>query len=110
MHLTVAGASGYVGSVFAHQVRERGHRLSTISQADTQGYQVDQVRNRLLTLSPDFLVNCAGYTGKPNVDACESDKAACLAGNAVLPGVLAEVCNDLSIPWGHVSSGCIFTG
>ena len=27
-----------------------------------------------------------------------------------MPGVLAEVCNDLSIPWGHVSSGCIFTG
>ncbi len=56
------------------------------------------------------MINCAGYTGKPNVDACETDKAACLAGNAVLPGIVAEACDQLQIPWGHVSSGCIYTG
>jgi UDP-glucose 4,6-dehydratase len=33
-----------------------------------------------------------------------------LQGNAVLPGIIREVCESLSIPWGHVSSGCIFTG
>ena len=60
--------------------------------------------------SPDVVVNCAGYTGKPNVDACELDKANCVAGNAVLPGVINEACETLGIPWGHVSSGCIFTG
>jgi dTDP-4-dehydrorhamnose reductase len=27
-----------------------------------------------------------------------------------LPGVIREVCEDLNIPWGHVSSGCIFSG
>jgi UDP-glucose 4,6-dehydratase len=57
-----------------------------------------------------FLINAAGYTGKPNVDACERDKAACLAGNAVLPGVIREACERTSLPWGHVSSGCIYTG
>jgi UDP-glucose 4,6-dehydratase/3,5-epimerase/4-reductase len=38
------------------------------------------------------------------------DKANCLNGNAVLPGVVAETCAEAGIPWGHVSSGCIFTG
>jgi len=37
-------------------------------------------------------------------------KAECLAGNAVLPGVIREVCEHLRLPWGHVSSGCIYTG
>ena len=48
--------------------------------------------------------------GSPNVDACEDAKYECLQGNAVLPGIIREVCEDLKIPWGHVSSGCIYSG
>jgi len=44
------------------------------------------------------------------VDACESAKYECLQGNAVLPGIIREVCEDLKIPWGHISSGCIYSG
>ena len=29
---------------------------------------------------PQFLINAAGYTGKPNVDACETARADTLAG------------------------------
>jgi len=59
---------------------------------------------------PRFLINAAGYTGKPNVDACESDRAGTLAGNALLPQTIAHACAVTDIPWGHVSSGCIFSG
>ena len=64
----------------------------------------------LQSKKPRFLINAAGYTGKPNVDACELAKADCLNGNAVLPGTIRQVCEDLKITWGHVSSGCIFSG
>ena len=57
-----------------------------------------------------FLVNAAGYTGRPNVDACEDHRADTLDGNAVLPGRVREACEQAGIPWGHVSSGCIFNG
>jgi dTDP-4-dehydrorhamnose reductase len=59
---------------------------------------------------PEFLINAAGYTGKPNVDACELHKAECLLGNAVLPGLIATACAEAGVPWGHVSSGCIYSG
>ena len=59
---------------------------------------------------PEFLINAAGYTGKPNVDACELHKTECLFGNAVFPGLVAQACNEAGVPWGHVSSGCIYTG
>jgi dTDP-4-dehydrorhamnose reductase len=59
---------------------------------------------------PEFLINVAGFTGKPNVDACETRKAECLAANAVLPGRIAEACAAAGVPWGHVSSGCIYNG
>ena len=64
------------------------------------------LRNKKVT----HLINAAGFTGKPNVDACESTKYECLQGNAVLPGIIREVCEDLKIPWGHISSGCIYSG
>lgn len=59
---------------------------------------------------PEFLINAAGYTGKPNVDACEVHRAECLMGNAVLPGLVAQACSAEGVPWGHVSSGCIYNG
>ena len=71
---------------------------------------ITSLRNWLKSKNPRFVVNAAGYTGKPNVDACELAKAECLSGNAVLPGIIREVCEDLKIPWGHISSGCIYSG
>ncbi len=80
------------------------------SRADLNIFDPVDLARALDDLSADFLINCAGYTGKPNVDACENDKSACLMGNAVLPGVVAKACREVGIPFGHVSSGCIFTG
>ena len=110
MHITVLGASGYVGTMFCDQIRSRGYTASAISRSDCDLYAPGQLQKKLRDLSPDILINCAGYTGKPNVDACETDKTNCLAGNAILPGLIAEACDALRIPWGHVSSGCIYTG
>lgn len=110
MKIALIGATGYVGGEFASQIRDRGHELVTIGRQNCEVYSVDDLANTLHDQAPDAVVNCAGYTGKPNVDACETDKANCLAGNAVLPGVIAEACHRLELPWGHVSSGCIFTG
>ena len=110
MHVALLGASGYVGSIFAEQIRARGHELSTIGRQNCNLYVPGELEQRLIKIAPDVLINCAGYTGKPNVDACETDKANCLAGNAVLPGVIAEACDRVGVRWGHVSSGCIYTG
>lgn len=110
MHIALIGSTGYVGSQFATEILRRGHRLTSIGRKDCDLYSAGQLETFLRDISPDILVNCAGYTGKPNVDACEADKANCLAGNAVLPGVIAAACRQLGLPWGQVSSGCIFTG
>lgn len=58
----------------------------------------------------DIAVNCSGYTGKPNVDACEDDKATCWEYNVLAPVRTAEVLNLFKIPVIHVSSGCIYQG
>lgn len=58
----------------------------------------------------DAVINCAGVTGVPNVDACELDKKGTIEGNAVYPILLQKACEQQGIPFSHFSSGCIYTG
>ena len=66
--------------------------------------------NYLREKKPAFVLNSAGYTGKPNVDACETARADTLQGNTLLPLMIAQACATTGIPFGHVSSGCIYAG
>lgn len=104
------GGNGYVGTAF-QQALAGLNQPYTVASRDTVDYSD---RDRLIAFLRDsnasFLINAAGYTGRPNVDACELHKAECLSGNAVLPGIIREACEHLDLPWGHVSSGCIYTG
>jgi dTDP-4-dehydrorhamnose reductase len=104
------GSRGYVGREFARQLSSRGISFLPLGRADCELFDVDALVERLAAEDATTLINCAGYTGRPNVDACELDKTNCLMGNAVLPGVIARACEEVGIPWGHVSSGCIYTG
>lgn len=104
------GGSGYVGHAYQTLLARKGIAFRVLRRADLDYANPEVLRAALLHDRPDFLINAAGYTGKPNVDACELHKHECLAGNAVLPGVIADACAAAGVPWGHVSSGCIFTG
>ena len=111
MHdFAVLGSTGYLGSYFVRAIEEKGWRALGLSRKEVDYTNVDHLSVWLRENKPAFLINAAGYTGKPNVDACEKDKSECLFGNAVLPGRVREVCGDLGIKWGHVSSGCIYSG
>jgi len=72
--------------------------------------QFDILFDYVHQVRPSFIINAAGYTGKPNVDGCESARAETLAANALLPQTIARVCLVTNTPWGHVSSGSIYNG
>jgi len=108
--IVLLGATGYVGSSFAQTLKGRSIDYVGISRSQVDYTNGDQLFDFLKQVNARFLINCAGYTGKPNVDACELEKAECLFGNAVLVGRIRQACERAGIPWGHVSSGCIFTG
>jgi len=104
------GGSGYVGQAYQALLASRGLPFRNLRRAEVDYADRATLREALRRDRPEFLINAAGYTGKPNVDACEKHKHECLHGNAVLPGVIADACADAGVPWGHVSSGCIYTG
>jgi len=104
------GGSGYVGSAYQALLQRKGLPFRNLRRADFDYTDTAALAALLRREKPAFLINAAGYTGKPNVDACELHKAECLFGNAVLPGRIAQACTDAGVPWGHISSGCIYTG
>jgi dTDP-4-dehydrorhamnose reductase len=104
------GGSGYVGAAYQAMLARKGVPFRNLRRAEFDYTDRQKLADLLRSEKPTFLINAAGYTGKPNVDACELHKSECLFGNAVLPGTVAQACADAGVPWGHVSSGCIFTG
>ena len=110
MKIAILGSVGLIGKSIQHllHAHEVGYVKCIGSEFNIYSQKVLSafLRNEKVT----HLINAAGFTGKPNVDACESSKYECLQGNAVLPGIIREVCEDLNIPWGHISSGCIYSG
>lgn len=108
--IVVLGTSGYIGGVFADELTRQNIEFRGLSRSCFDYTNLDILSQYLRHVRADFVINSAGYTGKPNVDACETHKSECLSGNAILPTTVAKACRAVGIPWGHVSSGCIFTG
>jgi dTDP-4-dehydrorhamnose reductase len=108
--ILLLGATGYIGQAFAHALQGRSQPFKAVSRREADYTRFEILLELLRATKPELLINAAGYTGKPNVDACELAKADTLAGNTLLPQSIAHACAIAGVPWGHVSSGCIFSG
>jgi dTDP-4-dehydrorhamnose reductase len=105
----LTGSTGYIGQAFQRFFTARCLPCQTLSLTRSTKVKED-LSGAIQRSGAVFLINAAGFTGKPNVDAAEKMKGACLYGNVSLPLMMAEVCADLKLPWGHVSSGCLYQG
>lgn len=103
--ILLIGSTGYIGSEFTRQLTENVEDFRTVSYSEVlkNGFESYLTGVRLV-------INASGYTGKPNVDKAEEEKDKCILGNIVVPMKLVEYCSKKDILYGHVSSGCIYTG
>lgn len=108
--IVLLGATGYIGEAFARELRRRGLSFAALSRKEMDYTRFEVFLEYLRRTRPEFVINAAGYTGKPNVDACETARAETLQGNTLFPAMLAHACAVADTPWGHVSSGCIYSG
>jgi len=108
--ILLLGGTGYIGNAFARELQRRKTDFILLSRQQVDYTRFDSLLEFLKAKKPAFVINVAGYTGKPNVDACELAKADTLLGNALLPQIIAHACAVAGIPWGHISSGCIYSG
>ncbi|MBI1178653.1 sugar nucleotide-binding protein [bacterium] len=108
--ITLLGSTGYIGQAFAAELNRRGLAFEALTRSQLDYTRFEDFLAYLRRAKPAFVINAAGYTGKPNVDACETAKADTLQGNTLFPAMLGHACAATDTPWGHVSSGCIYSG
>src|SRR5690242_1219413 len=103
--ILLLGASGYIGQAFAKELKRRDWSFMPVSRRDVDYTRFPALYQFLQERQPEFVINAAGFTGKPNVDVCETARAETLMGNTLLPQTVAHACAAWKIPWGHVASG-----
>ena len=99
MKFLLIGKNGYVGKKFSLHLKTKNNLISV--GRDAFNYYNRKLLAEFITQNQiAFVINCAGFTSKPNVDACEIAMHECLQGNAVLPSIIRKICEDLKISIG----------
>ena len=104
------GASGYVGTAFQRELRRRGLNHHALSRSELNYTQFSTLLLALKGHRPKLVIHCGGFTGKPNVDACETARSETILGNIVLAQTVAQACDAAGVRLGAVSSGCVYNG
>ncbi len=103
MKVLLFGATGYLGEQFLTLYPDAITPKIDIADPAAVAGILDEIR-------PDIVINCAGKTGRPNVDWCEDHKDETIHANVIGPLVLQEECLKRGIYWVHMSSGCMYEG
>jgi len=106
----ILGGSGYIGQAIVRAAQDAKQDHRSISRKDLDYGDFKVLLAALKKGKPDFVINAAGFTGKPNVDACEKFKAETIAGNVTLALTVTQACDVAGVRLGTVSSGCIYMG
>lgn len=103
MKTLIFGSRGYIGKYFVSAYPEAVCPEIDIADSVAVAAVLDREH-------PEVVINCAGRTGRPNVDWCEDHKEETLRSNVTGPLVLLEECGKRGIYWAHMGSGCIYEG
>jgi dTDP-4-dehydrorhamnose reductase len=87
---------GYLGGYIQRELENQNLKYFWITHTD-------RLPDKTTTI-----INAAGFTGRPNVDVCETLKQDTIEGNVIFPLELEQRAG--SVPVVHVTSGCVYDG
>lgn len=97
--------NGYIGQAFAQYLQSP---WTLISRRECD--YTDAKQARLMMSRGDVVINCAGFTGRPNIDECEVKRRETVLANIALPAMLSRAAEECGRVLVHISSGCIYEG
>jgi dTDP-4-dehydrorhamnose reductase len=96
---------GYMGKAIQNRL---GCQLQ--SSKELNYHDPTTLRKFILNNDIKIVINCSGFTGRPNVDEAETKKELCWELNVLSPLRVNRLCNELDVKYIHISSGCIYEG
>ncbi len=114
----ILGKNGYIAEAIIQELKSRDLPHVALSRTDVNytnmkvfdNWLSNTVYKKTVKHHNVSIINCAGYIGKPNVDACELNKADTVEGNVIFPAMLSQLCANKGYLYTHISSGCIYGG
>ncbi|PSK56508.1 hypothetical protein B9Z65_6132 [Elsinoe australis] len=99
------GGRGWIAGHLKHMLEGQGKivHTTTVRMEDREG-----VIKEIERIKPTRVLNCAGCTGRPNVDWCEDNKQETIRSNVIGMLSLADVCYLRSIHLTNFATGCIY--
>lgn len=101
---------GYMGNhIFNHLIKE-GFGATKKSSKELDYHDSRTLYKYLINNGVCTVINCSGFTGRPNIDEAEIKKELCYELNVLSPLRVNKICNTLNVNYLHISSGCIYDG
>ena len=100
------GGEGWIAAKLFSLLTAQGAKVAstTIRMEDREA-----ARNELERIKPTHVLNCAGSTGRPNVDWCEDNKEATIRSNVIGTLNLTDLCFLIGIHVTVFATGCEYS-
>lgn len=100
------GSNGWIAGHLNSLLDRNGQNVHT---TDVQMENQAEVCRVLDEVKPTHVINCAGKTGRPNVDWCEDHKLETIESNVTGTLILTKACHDRDIHITVLATGCMST-
>lgn len=103
-------SKGYVSSKIEEELEKHDDiELFNISRSELNYWDKPLLMDYIIDNDITFVINCHGYTGKPNVDSCEDYKEECYDINVNKNINILSTLVEMKIPFIHIDSGCVYS-
>ncbi len=104
--LVFGGSTGWIGQMAITMLRKQGYdAISAQSRLQNR----ESVLHEIQTVKPNFILNAAGVTGRPNVDWCEDHRQETLRTNIIGALTLCDCAFLCDVPVINLGTGCIYS-
>jgi dTDP-4-dehydrorhamnose reductase len=107
MTVALIGSNGQLGADLVEEYRTQGEQAVGLTHADIDIRSLESIRQALLTVRPEVIVNTAAMH---HVENCEKEPARAYEVNAIGARNLATVARELGAKLVHVSTDYVFDG
>lgn len=103
--LVFGGKTGWIGQKVVELLQEKKY---TVYSAESRLENREDIATEIDRIQPDYIINCAGVTGTPNVDWCEDHQQQTIRTNIIGALNLADVAYLRQIHVTNFGTGCIY--
>jgi len=103
--LVFGGEKGWIGQMIVALLKEQG---KPVHVATSRLENREDVEREIKKYQPKYIMNCAGVTGRPNVDWCEDHKQETIRSNVIGTLNLCDLAFIHKIHVTNFATGCIY--